>query len=1450
MVRCGYQLVGVSALLLITISASPAPAVDTLRVTSPDPVTESWRWTEFDRNDGLVGLTLNLYGDRDGNIWIATDQGVQRYDGYRWRTFTTEDGLAHNHVQTVYQTRDGAMWFGTLEGINRFDGKTWATYTTEDGLPTNSVHFLAIHQARDGTLWAGFETFGDTTRAKGGIARFDGTAWSAVDVPVGRVPRPGIRNIVQAADGALWFLTQAHGVLRFDPSAGSGAAAWNLYDGAEQVGLWRGGGWGLSATEDGSIWVGGSYIGRFRDGEWRVYRERDGLERGYYGNIWQAPDGALWTGGPGRLYRLRGDRWEPSEPTGFARAYTWGTAMPDGTVWHGRWRGRKVIRFDPSGVSTSYLHPDTLRGGLETADGAVWFHTRARPQAVRLKDGVWLGYTPEDGFLDESVGRMFYWATGDEIWAKGRHGGQKAYARYGGDAWSLYTEEDGVPPGESRFLETPDGGLWLVGIDGDSLTACRYRGQVWERVGEAPVPADATISTSHAATDGTLWTSVWATGSSEPYVYRFDGQAWDVYGKSEGLQDWIHDMEEWPDGTLWFGTVFGLARVELSAPSDAEAWWHKRDFPGPRHWKKGFRALLGAHNALWFAPVPYWQAGAYRYDGRILENYTAADGLASNGVDNIIRASDGAVWFTSRQGLTRFDGTSFVQYAADDGTPVQGGARRVTIRESRDGSFWVDSGEGQIIHFRCGAGRAPPETFLESGPEQVSSVGNILLAWGGRDLWDETPQADLRYQWRLDEGGWSRPTGARHHTFTALSGGSHSLEVRAVDRDGNSDASPAVHTFIVEPPWWRNPWGLSLAAVLLALVGAQTARLVRRDQRLKASNAELTVEAALERVRAKALEMEGFDDLKGVSETIFHELAGLDLDLVRTGTAVERGSWVAQRKGGETAVEYYPPVPGPSFQDEYDRMREAFSRGDPYCQWELQGEQLAARQREVARQYPGQMLSAPDHDREVHYRLFFGGEDRDAGGETRATGYLSLVSEDELPGEDIETALRFAKLFGFAYDRYLELEEKGERNRQLEEANRAMSDANKELFAVNQALTRDRAVERIRGEVQAMEQASDFERVLSLLAEDLETVGLSFDTCGIEVLAEPVDAPTLSYSEQYGYRYTAYTIDPDGAVASSSYSISAPFPPVNLEAIERFIAGQPWRARTEQNAIVEVPTSGYGHLRLTSSDRDEFTDEDVEALKDFAAAIALGYARYLDIREIQEQTQRKSAFLASMAHDLRTPMNAIKGFTNLVLGRRSENLTDRQRGNLETVSQASDHLLAMINDLLDLSKIEAGRMDVSPERFDVKGLVSSCCATVSPLFAERPDVELGYDVPDTVGEADTDQARVRQMLINLLSNAVKFTDTGSVTVRASREAGDLVIAVADTGKGIPADEIDTIFDEYRQVKGSDVGQQGTGLGLSITRKFAELLGGSISVHSEVGKGSTFTVRMPASYRSP
>ncbi len=257
-------------------------------------------------------------------------------------------------------------------------------------------------------------------------------------------------------------------------------------------------------------------------------------------------------------------------------------------------------------------------------------------------------------------------------------------------------------------------------------------------------------------------------------------------------------------------------------------------------------------------------------------------------------------------------------------------------------------------------------------------------------------------------------------------------------------------------------------------------------------------------------------------------------------------------------------------------------------------------------------------------------------------------------------------------------------------------------------------------------------------------------------------------------------------------------------------------------------------------------------------------------RQIQEATERKSRFLANMSHELRTPMNAIMGFTDLVLTRKAENLTERQRENLEKVKISADRLLNLINDILDLSKVEAGQLDIKSSTFQVKQLIASCCDTLNPLV--KPGVTLRYEVSDEVAEAHTDASRLQQILTNLLSNALKFTEKGEVKVRVARpptadrrpppsipgppssvvgrpsEDGFLEIAVSDTGVGIPSDALVYIFEEFRQVTGSPQQHKGTGLGLAITKKLTELLGGTIRVESEVGKGSTFTVRVPLVYR--
>jgi signal transduction histidine kinase/CheY-like chemotaxis protein len=232
-------------------------------------------------------------------------------------------------------------------------------------------------------------------------------------------------------------------------------------------------------------------------------------------------------------------------------------------------------------------------------------------------------------------------------------------------------------------------------------------------------------------------------------------------------------------------------------------------------------------------------------------------------------------------------------------------------------------------------------------------------------------------------------------------------------------------------------------------------------------------------------------------------------------------------------------------------------------------------------------------------------------------------------------------------------------------------------------------------------------------------------------------------------------------------------------------------------------------------------------------------------RRLGIEGQSRAKFLASMSHELRTPMNAIIGFTSLLLEDRDLQLSERHRSSLERVSRNARELLELINNVLDLSKIEAGRMDVFSEPADLRMLIERAVGVAEPLREGRP-IELAVDVENGLPAMRTDRTKLQQALINLLSNALKFTNQGKVTVTARQSGTEKVsISVSDTGVGIAEGDLPRLFEEFRQVGKAGRGERtGTGLGLAITKKLVELISGQIEVASRLGEGSTFTIELP------
>jgi len=232
-------------------------------------------------------------------------------------------------------------------------------------------------------------------------------------------------------------------------------------------------------------------------------------------------------------------------------------------------------------------------------------------------------------------------------------------------------------------------------------------------------------------------------------------------------------------------------------------------------------------------------------------------------------------------------------------------------------------------------------------------------------------------------------------------------------------------------------------------------------------------------------------------------------------------------------------------------------------------------------------------------------------------------------------------------------------------------------------------------------------------------------------------------------------------------------------------------------------------------------------------------------QQLEAASRHKSEFLANMSHELRTPLNAIIGFSEVLLERMFGELNPKQEEYLQDIMTSGRHLLSLINDILDLSKVEAGRMELEPSAFDLPAALEGCLTLVRER-ATRHGITLGLTVDERLGQIVADERKVRQVVLNLLSNAVKFTpEGGRVAVGAARADGSVEVSVSDTGIGIAQDEQEAIFEEFRQA-GSDYTRkrEGTGLGLALSRKFVELHGGRIWVKSEVGKGSTFTFTLP------
>lgn len=1017
------------------------------------------------------------------------------------------------------------------------------------------------------------------------------------------------------------------------------------------------------------------------------------------------------------------------------------------------------------------------------------------------KKGAWETYDAARGLADNLEIRKILFDPDGSVWFATAGG----VSRFDGQEFVNFTSLEGLP--DDRVLNMArdaKGNLWFSTDTG----IARYDGRKMEKWTQADGVPTRFIDAIYAAPDGKVW---FGSGfARKPVVFSFDEKRFTYFTATNGLTAPVRKMAGGRDGIIWMASN-GLLRFDgtnfVNVTQAAGLGGLGVDTPH-----------VAADGKVWFGGV----RGAWSYDGTNFVNYTTKDGLGDDDVRCTCSAPDGSIWFGTQGGASRFDGTNFVNFTKEDGLPENS---VIYVTSSPDGAMWFGTLSG-------GAAKYDANTFANFTTADGLSQNIVTYSLAAPDgtVW-------FSYGFRDDttSGGATRYDGAGFRTFLPSEG--VPKDIRQMAANSKSDV------------WFATRVGL------LHYDGVQFTTLTRSNG---LPDTFITSVACAPDDSVWAGWSGGVSHYQDGKFINYGETNGLENMQYFVAFCDRKGRpwfgrWAKRTYSGVVMFDgkTFRPLAAADglasdvvlgFQDDPDGTI-WFGTANGVSVWD--GQRFTTNYARAKNRLANNLVTAIQRDsRGVMWFATDAGVTRFDG-----TVWSTLTTADGLIGNYVQTLCEDkAGAIWIGTDKGLT---RYQPPRVPAPVPRVTVRLDKD-YAPGEALPSILRGRRVvfNAEVADYKTRGETRRFRWQVVPGKLEAG---QFAGSKAWSQPTRERQFEWNapEPGDYTLAVQYIDRDLNYSPPALTHMAIVPPWYANV---WIVG-PFGGTTGGLLVWAFIARSLVLRRKQEAEelRERLMEEEHKARKAAEAA--------KDAAEVASRA--KSLFLANMSHELRTPLNAIIGYSEMLQEEAQDTGQESFVPDLEKIHGAGKHLLGLINDVLDLSKIEAGKMTLYLEDFDVPKMVKEVAATVQPLITRNGN-KLEVDCPADLGQMHADVTKVRQTLFNLLSNASKFTEQGTITLtvgQASRRSPSgeekekirdrrdacptLEFRVSDTGIGMTAEQLARLFQAFSQADASTSRKYGgTGLGLAISRKFCQLMGGDITVESEPLKGSTFTVTLP------